>query len=136
MSAEIWKELVFLGRFLVLGVAITFLYDILRIFRRVIRHGSFLLSLEDLLFWTGCSAGIFYMLYQENNGTIRWFAIMGATVGMLLYKATLSRLFVHYVSAVLLKFKKLFAPLQRPARFLKKKLTASCKMFRMILCKR
>lgn len=136
MSAEIWKELVFLGRFLVLGVAITFLYDILRIFRRVIRHGSFLLSLEDLLFWTGCSAGIFYMLYQENNGTVRWFAIMGATVGMLLYKATLSRFFVHYVSAVLLKLKKLFAPLQRFARFLKKKLTASCKMFRMILCKR
>lgn len=136
MSEEIWKEVVFLGQFLALGAAITFLYDILRIFRRVIRHGSLLLSLEDLLFWTGCAVSVFYLLYQENNGTLRWFAVMGAMLGMLIYKAAIGRFFVYYTAKGLRKMKKLFAPLRRIGRFLKKKLTASCKVFKMILCKR
>lgn len=136
MSEEIWKEVIFLGWFLALGAAITFLYDILRIFRRVIRHGSLLLSLEDLLFWTGCAVGIFYLLYQENNGTLRWFAVMGATVGMLVYKASISRFFVNHTSKGLLKVKKLFAPFRKLGKFLKKKLTAFGKVFKIILCKR
>lgn len=136
MSEEIWREVIFMGQFLALGVAITFLYDILRILRRVIRHGNLLLSFEDLLFWTGCAVSIFYLLYRENNGTLRWFAILGAMVGMLIYKATISRCFVRYTVLGLLKVKKLFAPLRKTGRFFKKKLTAFLKVFRMILCKR
>ena len=32
------------------------------------------------------TAGIFYMLYYENNGMFRWFSVIGAGTGMFLYK--------------------------------------------------
>jgi len=88
----------FLLHALIMGIFITFLYDILRILRRVIPHGSFLVSLEDLVFWIYCAAEVFLMMYHESNGNLRWFAVIGALAGMILYIKLVSRFFVKYVS--------------------------------------
>ena len=45
-----------------LGVIITFIYDLFRIFRRIIPHGWFLLSLEDLVFWVLATQVFLYAL--------------------------------------------------------------------------
>ena len=37
------------------GIYITFVYDLLRIFRRVVPQGTFMVSLEDILFWIYCT---------------------------------------------------------------------------------
>ena len=63
VSPVIAGEGVFILHSFLLGVIITFIYDLFRIFRRIIPHGWFLLSLEDLVFWVLATAGIFYMLY-------------------------------------------------------------------------
>ena len=81
-----------------LGAFITFFYDLFRVLRRIIPHGIFLISLEDMAFWILATGGIFYLLYYENNGMFRWFAITGAGAGMLLYKKTLSGPFVRLTS--------------------------------------
>ena len=86
VSPVIAGEGVFMLHSFLLGVIITFIYDLFRIFRRIIPHGWFLLSLEDLVFWVLATAGIFYMLYYENNGMFRWFSVIGAGTGMFLYK--------------------------------------------------
>ncbi|MBO5292445.1 MAG: spore cortex biosynthesis protein YabQ [Lachnospiraceae bacterium] len=143
MSAEIMGELDFLLRSMLLGVMITFLYDLIRIFRRVVRHHGFFVSLEDFFFWVFCSICIFLLLYRENNGILRWFVVMGAAVGMLLYKATVSRFLVDLaakgIGAVLRLLGRIFRlltkPLRATGRFLKKQLTRTWKMFRIILCK-
>lgn len=88
----------FLLHALLMGIFITFVYDILRIFRRVIPHGGFMVSLEDLGFWIYCAAEVFLMMYHESDGNLRWFAVIGALVGMLLYKKLFSFWFVKYVS--------------------------------------
>lgn len=93
----------FLLHAMLMGAFITFVYDFLRIFRRVIPHGSFAVSLEDIAFWIYCAARVFLLMHHESNGTLRWFAILGALVGMLLYKKLFSNLFVKYVSLVLQK---------------------------------
>ena len=93
----------FLLHSLFLGVFITFVYDLLRIFRRVVPHGSFLVSMEDLAFWIYCGSEVFLLMYHESNGTLRWFAVIGALVGMVLYKKLVSSLFVKYVSLILNK---------------------------------
>jgi len=93
----------FLLHALLMGVFITFLYDILRIFRRVIRHGDFLVSLEDFAFWVFCGGEVFLMMYHESNGTLRWFAVLGAMVGMVLYRKLISPWFVKYASLVIRK---------------------------------
>ena len=89
MSGQIAEEAWFLLHSFLLGVFITFFYDLFRVFRRVVRHGIFWISLEDLVFWVMASVGIFYLLYYENNGAFRWFAVFGAGAGMVLYKKTL-----------------------------------------------
>lgn len=81
-----------------IGVFITFVYDLLRIFRRVIPHAGFFVSLEDLAFWVYCGAEVFLLMYRESNGTLRWFAVIGALTGMLLYKKLVSKWFVKYLS--------------------------------------
>ncbi len=86
-----------------MGIFITFVYDLLRILRRVIPHGAFFVSLEDMFFWLYCTAEVFLLMYHEGNGSLRWFAILGAMMGMFLYKKLLSELFVKYVSLALKK---------------------------------
>ncbi len=93
----------FLLHALLMGIFITFIYDILRIFRRVIPHNNFFVSLEDMGFWIYCGAEVFLLMYHESNGSLRWFAILGALTGMFLYKKLLSGLFVKYCSLVLCK---------------------------------
>lgn len=111
----------FLLHSLVMGVFILFVYDILRIIRRVIPHGGFWVAAEDLAFWVYCGAEVFLLMYHESNGTLRWFAVIGAMAGMFLYNKLFSRLFVKYVSWGLGKLlegiRRILRWLLRPVRF-------------------
>ncbi len=154
-------ENIFLLHAFLLGIFITFVYDLLRILRRAVPHRPFLVSAEDLAFWIFCAVEVFLLLYRESNGNLRWFAVLGAVVGMLLYRRTLSGPLVKYVSLILEKIlgflgrigRLLWKPVALAGRgagklggklrnrrkrffaFLKKRLTISGKMLRMVLCK-
>lgn len=120
----------FLLHAFLMGIYITLVYDGLRILRRVISHRAWVVSLEDLIFWIFCAAQVFGLLYREGNGSLRWFAVLGAGAGMFLYRKTLSPLLVKYLS-LLLEF--LYRPLQKGLRhfrfFCKKRLTLYRKFF-------
>lgn len=88
----------FLLHALLMGIFITFVYDILRIMRRVVPHRGFVVSMEDLGFWIYCAGKVFLMMYHESDGNLRWFAVIGALAGMFLYKKLVSPWFVKYVS--------------------------------------
>ena len=103
MSREIVQELTFFTHSVLMGLAITFIYDWIRVFRKLFRHGTALMSAEDLLFWTACGIGVFYMLYRENDGTLRWFAVLGATIGMFFYKIVVRDAFADVMSTCLHK---------------------------------
>ena len=161
MSESIVRDNYFLLYSLILGISVTVLYDILRIFRRVVKHKDALVSMEDLIYWIIVAISVFYMMHTENNGTMRWFAILGAAAGMFMYKKILSKPFVDVASMglqILLKYVgKIWNILSTPLRFvskkcesgvkaaghkggrgfriLKKKLTRCLKTLRMVLCK-
>lgn len=111
----------FLLHALLMGIFITFIYDLLRIFRRVVPHNGFFVSAEDLLFWVYCGGEVFLLMYHESDGTLRWFAVLGALLGMLLYRKLVSPFFVKYVSMalswVLGILRKVLGWLSRPLRF-------------------
>ncbi|MFI3177311.1 MAG: spore cortex biosynthesis protein YabQ [Eubacteriales bacterium] len=94
MSMEIQQEIHFLMSTVLLGTILTFLYDWLRILRQAIKHRQLWVSLEDFLYWCVSFCLSFQLLYKENNGVIRWFSIVGAAIGMILYKLTISPYFV------------------------------------------
>lgn len=161
MSQDIVNEVYFLAYSVMMGVVITFVYDFILIGRKVIRHNLFFISLEDLLFWAACAVAVFYMLYKENNGILRWFAVFGAALGMLLYKKIVGNRFVKLISVLIQKeihiiskiLGFIFKPLRRlikkvvrfcrflggrtkkTGRYLKKKLTSFKKVFRILLYK-
>lgn len=101
MSQDIIREVIFVSHFFLMGIIITFVYDSLRILRRLVKHNIFWISLEDLFFWMVCAVSAFGMLYRENNGTLRWFAVAGAFLGMLIYKKTVSAWIVKAVAGMI-----------------------------------
>lgn len=161
MSQEIVQELTFFAHSVLMGLIITFVYDWIRVFRKIFRHGAILMSVEDLLFWFFCGVAVFYMLYKENDGTLRWFAVLGATLGMFLYKMIVRDRFANVMSTCLHKImwfasrvlqivlkplKRLFYAektfvlyigrrLKKCKEFIKKRLTVCIKTIRMVLCK-
>lgn len=83
------------------GIALMMLYDILRIFRHIVKHRTILLAVEDALYWIICGIGIFAMLYRENDGLLRWFVLVGVAIGMLvengLFSPWIIRFFVKII---------------------------------------
>ncbi|MCM1086624.1 MAG: spore cortex biosynthesis protein YabQ [Muribaculaceae bacterium] len=161
MSQDIIQEVTFFLHSIIMGVVITFVYDWFLILRKLIKHGNLLVSLEDFLFWIACGLGVFYMLYRENNGILRWFTVIGALIGMACYKLLISNFFVHIMSTCIYKIvwlilrivqivvkpiKWLISKLKKWIIYLKKKLkkcqifiknrlTVFIKMLKMVLCK-
>lgn len=147
---------------MLLGCALAFVYDCLRIFRRVFSHGIFWISAEDLAYWAFAAGCFFRLLYYESDGVLRWFAVLGAALGMLFYRRTVSPFWVKYMSALLRLVRRgteralrviagpfaaagRFAAGQaaggarrgkRAMRIFKKRLTVWAKLARMVLCKR
>lgn len=96
-------EMIFLSHALWTGVFITFVYDILIVWRRIVPHKPLWEALEDFGFWIFCAVYVFLWLYRESNGTLRWYAVAGALLGMVCYKKIASRFFVKYAVWILEK---------------------------------
>ena len=104
------------------GIWGAFFYDGIRIFRRVFAHKRFWISAEDFIFWMIIALKGFQIMYENDTGGLRWFAILGGSLGVYLYKKTISRFYVIKVSALLV--------------MARNKLTAILKLFRINLSKR
>lgn len=161
MSSPVISENLFLLYSFVFGIGITLVYDVFRIFRKVCPHKRFAISAEDILFWIFCALSVFYLMHTQSNGTLRWFAVLGAMAGMFLYKKTVSDFLVKWISTGLLKvlkgIYKIVYIVGTPFRFLlkkgkttgmhvkegtkrlkghvKKRLTALIKLLKIALCK-
>ena len=85
MSEGIIFELQFFSRSFLLGILMMIAYDGIRIFRRILPHGAAAVAIEDLIYWLLCGVSIFRILYLENSGAIRGFAIAAVVLGMLTY---------------------------------------------------
>ena len=83
------------------GMVITVVYDVLRIFRRVVAHNNGWIGIEDFLFWLWAGFWIFSVLYRENDGSFRMYTIFAMAVGMLLYHLTISEPLVRILGGVL-----------------------------------
>jgi len=101
MSGQAW---LFLGT-VAAGFVIGFVYDIFRIARKTANHKTWLVQLEDVLYWTIASVIMFYFMLRQNYGEVRFFAIVGAAIGMLLYFNSLSSVIIK-VSVTVINFVK------------------------------
>ena len=68
-----------------LGMEIVFLYDLLRIFRRVVLHNVAGEIVEDLLYWILVGYKMYLLLMTENAGGLRFYIVLGIGIGCILY---------------------------------------------------
>lgn len=137
MSDSIVKEVEFLAYSFLSGVLILILYDILRIFRRVIIHSAGAIGFEDFVYWMLVTFLIFTMMFRENNGAVRWFSVLGIFLGMVLYNVTISLFFVKYVSLIFIKIRKIIEKIlqfiAKPLKKGKKGLKRRIKTLKMVV---
>ena len=103
VSDGIHQELVFLLISFALGEGLVMLYDVFRIFRKVVPHGVIWISVEDVLYWIVAALLSFGMIFQENDGLIRGFAIGGILLGMLFFNHFVSPFLIRSISGILKK---------------------------------
>lgn len=117
-----------------IGIIMGIIFDLIRIFRKIIKHPNFLVQIEDLLFWMMCGLVAFYLLYINNYAAIRPFAFLGMLLGAIFYFASFSLLFmkvatliIDYVRACikylwhlfLIPLKGLVTMIKKPLRYIK-----------------
>lgn len=154
MSLEILNESVFWLYCFLTGIAITMVYDLLRVIRRVVKHPYMVIAMEDIVFWMFVSVVLFLLLYHMNNGTLRWFAVFGLLAGMLFYKKIFGDFLVIFMSTILGRILHLVVRVAEPPLKLvksaffkgfqsfllmglrtKNKLTGNIKGVKIVLCK-
>lgn len=139
VSESILTELRFLLVALLSGAAMILFYDLFRVIRRVIAHGTVWTAVEDFIYWLCCALFVFAMLYRENDGLIRGFAIGGMAVGMLCYNRFVSPFFVKYMALILGTvfriLRRVAGILCRPLKKLKKILKKTVRLVKIGLCK-
>lgn len=118
------------------GAEIAFIYDLIRIFRKVVGHNRLAIAFEDFLYWLWTGIKAFLMLYEYHNGSLRFYTILGVCGGIFLYTVSVGALFVKYSARLLNKTKegavkaagavgkKTESALEKPRRMITSKLYA------------
>lgn len=122
VSESIIGEAMVFGNAMLLGAGLMMLYDVIRIFRRIIPRGIIWVSIEDLCYWIVFGFSVFVLLYQETDGAIRGFIVGGIALGLILYYVIFSRWLMKWITRLI--------------QFLKKQLKKAWKAVRIRLCKR
>ena len=86
------------------GVLLAWVYDNIRVFRRIRRHKTIIfMSIEDIVYGIYAGISVFLMCFRVSDGIIRGFIIMGIAVGAFLYFKILSSIYIRW-SVKIIKF--------------------------------
>ena len=147
VSDVIGNEAVFFLASVLCGMGLVFVYDLFRIFRRLVPHGNIWIGIEDVCYWLFCTVAVFLLLYQRNDGMMRAFCFIGIALGGASYAFLLSRFVVKICVKILgtvMKFLgKILGVIGKPfvkngrkiLLFLGKQLKKLYKAIKMSLCK-
>lgn len=86
MSGAIGKELQVFLSCLWYGTFLVMVYDSLRLLRGLIRHASWVIGLEDLIFWIWAAFFLFVHFFKDTYGAVRSYQLLGVAVGGVLWE--------------------------------------------------
>lgn len=82
---------------LYIGMIIMAMYDICRLFRRIIPHKRFIRDTEDVIFFTIAGFVVFSLVYSRNSGSVRGYIIIGVLMGMYIYYKSFGQFVVKFL---------------------------------------
>lgn len=110
------------------GVYLAWMYDNIRVYRRIIRHKTIIfMSIEDIVYGIFAGISAFIMCFRVTDGIIRGFVVTGIAAGMFLYFKFLSYIYIKWsvriinflLKPVFFILKKIFSIITIPVRSLK-----------------
>ncbi len=101
MSEVILWEIRFFIQSLLLGGILRAAYDLLLIIRIIKEAGNIRIALEDFFYWMICCYFVFGLLYENNNGILRGFALCGIVIGMAVWHFGPSSIIINIVAKII-----------------------------------
>lgn len=101
MYNSVPMEAGFFAASLLAGVAAAFIYDLLRVSRRILGPGDGIVNLEDILFLAAAAVIMFGAAYLKNSGEIRWQGFIGFGGGIGIYAAVVRNRFLNVGTAII-----------------------------------
>ena len=90
------------------GVLVWFAYDLLRILRRILPHGTVWIAVEDVIFFFLCAMVGFEYLYPQNLGQVKGFLVLAFVAGSIGYQLLAGRFLIKAADKVIHKGKSRF----------------------------
>ena len=97
MILGIEKELSIFAQAVLAGNVACLGYYVIRVFRRLIRHNLFWISVEDFCYWIGIGFYLFLVIFQTSNGSIRWYFVVGTLLGGILTYSVVQKILKKYI---------------------------------------
>ena len=85
------------------GIVMAFLYDLIRISRKVAGLCDAVVNLQDIIFFVAAACILFYVAYLKNSGEIRWQGVIGCGIGIGAYVVVVKNRLLN-VSTVVIKW--------------------------------
>lgn len=101
MYNSVPMEAGFFAASLIAGIVAAFIYDLLRVSRRILGSGDGLVNLEDILFLAAAAVIMFGAAYIKNSGEVRWQGFIGFGGGAGLYAAVVKNRFLNVSTAII-----------------------------------
>ncbi len=92
----------------ILGVVLWFLYDWLRLWRRLVFHGKIWIAIEDMVFFVAWAVVGFQLVYPLNLGQTRIYLLLAVGIGSVIYLRFVSPHLIRGGTWVIRKIKGMF----------------------------
>lgn len=103
MYNSVPMEAGFFAASFVAGIISAFIYDLLRVSRRILGSGDGIVNFEDIIFLAVVAVIMFGAAYIKNSGEMRWQGFIGFGSGAGIYAALVKNRFLN-VSTVIIKW--------------------------------
>jgi len=82
------------------GAGLMAVYDVFRFLRLVLPHSWLMVGLEDVLYWIFAGFAVFYLLYRENDGGLRFYVVGTVFLAMVCYDRICSSFFLKLLKKI------------------------------------
>ena len=94
MYANNFEQLKSFVIFAIIGLIISIIFDMFRIYRKVFKTPDILTYVEDTCIWLITGFIMLFSIFIFNNGELRLYIFIGIFIGVLLYMIFISKYFI------------------------------------------
>lgn len=81
--------------FMIVGIIISCIFDIFRIFRKVYKFSDIMIYMQDILFWLISGIIVLKSIFSYAFGSIRLYIFFGIFIGVFIYACLISTFFIQ-----------------------------------------